>query len=66
MSDFLKDFLSSKRNIAFVSGVILQLAKAKFGDEFPLTQDQLNVLLGLIAVWITGDSVRATMPKTKE
>lgn len=66
MSQFFKEFLSSKRNIVFVSGVILQLAKSKFGDEFPLTQEQLIVLLSFAAVWITGDSVRPTMPKTKE
>ena len=66
MSQFLKEFFGSKRNHVFVAGVILQLAQAKFGEEFPLTQEQIIVLLGFASVWITGDSVRATMPKTKE
>ena len=63
MSEFLKDFFSSKRNIAFVAGMVLQLAKAKFGEEFPLSQEQIITLLGLLAVFITGDSIRPTMPK---
>lgn len=63
MSQVLKDFINSKRNQVFIAGILLQLAKAKFGEDFPLSQEQIVALLAFASVWITGDSIRATVPK---
>lgn len=44
--------------VAGVLGVVLQ-------EYTPISQDQVNDMVMLIAAWIIGDSFRATVPKNR-
>jgi hypothetical protein len=62
MPQVLKDLLGSKRVIATLGGIVFVL----FKDRVPgitITEDQTIYIVGLIASWVVGDSIRG-LPKS--
>ena len=61
MPPIVKQLLGSKRVIAALAGIIFVL----FKDRIPgitITEEQVTYIVGLIASWIVGDSIRG-LPK---
>lgn len=61
MPPVLKQLLGSKRVIAGLSGIVFVL----FKDRIPgitITEEQTVYIVGLIASWIVGDSIRGLPP----
>lgn len=58
MLESLKALLLSKRFWAAVAGVVLVVVQ-NFG--LPISEDQVQILVMLIASWIVGDSIRSTL-----
>lgn len=62
MPPIVKQLLGSKRVIAALAGIIFVI----FKDRIPgitVTEDQVTYIVGLIASWIVGDSIRG-LPKS--
>jgi hypothetical protein len=56
----MQNLIKSKRFWAAVSSVIVVLA----ADRLPFTEQQINDIVMVIAVWIVGDSLREVRPVT--
>jgi hypothetical protein len=68
MGDFVSLFLKSKRNILALGTLIplvYQAVQAIQAGE-PIPEAVLLGIGAIVSTWILGDSVRPTMPKTKE
>lgn len=57
----MKNLIQSKRFWAAVSSVLVVLA----ADRLPFTEQQINDIVMVIAVWIVGDSLRE-VPKVRK
>lgn len=57
----MNGLFESRRFWLAVGGVVTVLAE-QFG--LPLTEDQVQMIITVIATWILGDSLRKTEPKS--
>lgn len=56
------EVFKSKRFWIAIAGVVW----VAFENVLPFSQEQLTAIVILIASWIVGDSLRATVPKSPE
>ena len=56
----LDGILQSKRFWIAVAGVV----SVAFKDQLPISEEQVQQIVLMLATWILGDSLRATTPKT--
>jgi hypothetical protein len=68
MGDFIALFLKSKRNVVALGTLIplVYQAVTALQSGQPIPEAVVIGIGAIVSTWILGDSVRPTMPKTKE